>query len=102
MRYTYCVIAGEDVVLGFRTAGIMGQAVSNRQEALAALDDARRKNIGVIIVTEEVSDMVSGEVEEIRFGESLPLIVEIPGMNGPLPGRKSLPDMIREALGIRV
>jgi hypothetical protein len=41
-------------------------------------------------------------VDEIRFGEALPLIVEVPGLNGPLPGRRSLPDIIREALGIRV
>ena len=102
MRYTYYVIADEDIVLGFRTAGIMGQAVSNREEALEALKLAQRKSVGVVIITEEVSDWISAEVEQIRFGEALPLIVEIPGMNGPLPGRKSLPDMIREALGIRV
>jgi V/A-type H+-transporting ATPase subunit F len=102
MRYTYYVIADEDVVLGFRTAGIMGRAVANREEALEALRLAQEKHVGVVILTEEVCDMVSAEVEEIRFGEALPLIVEIPGPRGALPGRKSLPDMIREALGIRV
>ena len=102
MRYTYYVIGDEDVVLGFRTAGITGRAVTNRQEALVALKLAQEKDVGVVILTEEVSEMVRAEVEEIRFGEALPLIVEVPGMNGPLPGRKSLTDMIREALGIRV
>jgi len=31
-----------------------------------------------------------------------PLIVEIPGLHGHLPGRKTLTDSIREAIGIRV
>jgi len=102
MRYTYYVIGDEDAVLGFRTAGIPGVVVKDRQEALEALKVAQEKKAGVVIITEEAADRVRAEVDEIRFGEALPLIVEIPGMNGPLPGRRSLPDVIREALGIRV
>jgi V/A-type H+-transporting ATPase subunit F len=31
-----------------------------------------------------------------------PLLVEIPGMLGKLPGKKTLVDAIREAIGIQV
>ena len=41
-------------------------------------------------------------VDAIRMGQGLPLIVEIPGPEGPMPGRKTLRQFVQEAVGIRV
>jgi len=102
MKYGYLVIADEDTVQGFRSVGIPGEAASSADDVLRTLAKARVSNVGIIVMTEEVADMARREVDELRFDEELPMIVEIPGPEGPLEGRRSLTDIIREAIGIKV
>lgn len=102
MNYRYFVIADEDTLLGFRCAGLSGRAVSTSQEAVEALREACEKNAGIVIITEEVAAMMEPEVNALRFSEELPMVVEIPGAQGPLPGRRSLSEVIREAIGVKV
>ena len=102
MRRNYLVIADADTVLGFMCAGVHGVAVDNSQAALDALRQAQKDGIGVVIMTEEIADMVRAAVDEIRFDEALPLVVEVAGPRGPIPGRRSRADMIRQAIGVKV
>ncbi|MCQ2241273.1 V-type ATP synthase subunit F [Treponema sp.] len=109
----YFVIGERELVLGFNLVGVQGQPVSNRQEALdsfnlhtgqvrdmrASVESERPK---VLIVTEDVADMLSAEIQAWQMTGKSPLIVEIPGLNGHIPGRKTLTDSIREAVGINV
>ena len=98
----YC-IADEDTVRGFRLAGIAGQAVSNPTEASAAVSKlVSQSDWGVIILTHRVAAGIRQRVEAIRLERERPLIVEIPGPEGPLPGRKRLRQFVHEAVGIRV
>jgi V/A-type H+-transporting ATPase subunit F len=98
----YC-IADEDTVRGFRLAGIVGQVATTAQQAAIAIDAAvARGDCGVIILTENVAAGIRNQVDAIRLARSRPLIVEIPGPEGPLPGRKSLRQFVQEAVGIRV
>jgi V/A-type H+-transporting ATPase subunit F len=101
-KHAYLVIADEDTVLGFRCSGITGIAVNSRADALAGLKSARDSKAGVVILTQEVAAMMPAEVEALRFGGGLPMVVEIPGPRGPLAGRKSLSDIIRQAIGVKV
>ena len=96
-------IADEDTVRGFRLAGMAGQVVNTAEQAAAAVEAATaRADCGIIIVTEKVAASIRQRVETIRLERDRPLIVEIPGPEGPLPGRKSLRQFVREAVGIRV
>lgn len=108
----YFVIAEREIVLAFGLVGVQGAAAVNRAEALDAFNrvtgkggaagapvEARPK---VLILTEEVSMLLENEVLEWQKGAQYPLIVEIPGINGHLSGRKTLTDAIREAVGIQV
>lgn len=98
----YC-IADEDTVRGFRLAGVSGQAVVSALEAAAAVEAALAQgDCGVLILTEPVAGLVQTLVEQIRFERERPLIVEIPGPEGALPGRKSLREIVQEAVGIRL
>ena len=102
MKYDYFVIADQDTVLGFGCAGVPGAVVKDRDEALDALQTARSRNVGVVILTEEIADLLREEVDEIRFSKALPLVVEVRGPQGAWPGRRALADIIREAVGVRV
>ena len=112
----YFVIGERELVLGFKLAGVQGAYVSNRNEALEAFCKVTGKTTGsqqiatmaaqdrpkILILTEDVSDMLSDEVTEWQMKGSSPVIVEIPGLNGHIKGRKTLTDSIREAIGIQV
>jgi V/A-type H+-transporting ATPase subunit F len=108
----YFVIAEREIVLAFGLVGVQGAAAVNRAEALDAFNRVTGKggaaNVPVeerpkvLILTEEVSMLLEDEVIEWQKGARYPLIVEIPGINGHLSGRKTLTDAIREAVGIQV
>ena len=98
----YC-IADEDTVRGFRLAGIVTQVAATAEQAQAAIDEATAQpDCGVIIITEKVAAWIRPQVEMIRLTRDRPLIVEIPGPEGPLPGRKSLREFVQEAVGVSV
>jgi vacuolar-type H+-ATPase subunit F/Vma7 len=99
----YFVIADEDTVLGFRYAGVEGHAVRTPEEARAALVECvASRTSGIVILTDEIAATIQGEVNKLRFEAEVPLIVQVPGPDGPLPGRADLLTMIREAMGIKV
>jgi len=96
----YC-IADENTVRGFRLAGVSGQVVNTASEAAMALATATaRRDCAIIILTETVAESIRAQVEGMRFESPQPLIVEIPGPAGPLPGRKGLRQLAQEAVGI--
>ncbi len=99
----FYVVADEDTVVGFRYAGVPGVIVRTAAQAGAKLDrltKAQRKII--IITTEQIANNVREQISAIRAGEAFPLIVEIPGPQGPSAESPSLLKMIREAIGIKV
>jgi len=99
----YHVIGDEDTVLGFRYAGIGGDLVGTADEARQALERVgRQPDVGILIITDVVADLIRDEVNAIRFGGKLPLVVEVPGPTGPSAERQDLLALIREAVGIRV
>lgn len=107
----YFVIGERELVLGFRLAGVKGQSVSNRTEAAEAFQRltgqgsyvvSATERPTILILTEDVSDMLQDEVQSWQMSGKTPLIVEIPGLQGRIKGRKSLTDSIREAVGIQV
>ncbi len=99
----YFVIADEDTVLGFRYAGVEGRAVQTPEEAREALaEQVRAGRVGVVIMTEEIAEAIRPEVNALRFESSIPIVVEIPGPDGPAASRRELEAVIREALGVRV
>jgi V/A-type H+-transporting ATPase subunit F len=98
----YC-IADENTVRGFRLAGITGQVACTPQQAASALAAAvNRADCGVIILTERIAAGIREQVDALRLTRTRPQIVQIPGPEGPLAGRKSLREFVQEAVGIRV
>ncbi len=96
-------IADENTVRGFRLAGVSGQVVNTAPEAATALEmAAAQRDCAIVILTEAVAESIRAQVERMRFESPQPLIVEIPGPAGPLPGRKTLWQLAQEAVGIHI
>lgn len=99
----YFVIGDDDTVLGFRYAGLQGRAVATATDVRKAISEAiADQQTGAIIITERAAELARDEVDSLRAGSASPVVVEIPDRHGPLPGRKTLADLIREAVGIRI
>ena len=96
------VIGDEDTVAGFRMAGVEGTVVKDRQEAADALHQAEQRQEAVLILPQRIAGWVREDIDRIRFGAEQPLIVEVPGREGPTGEAPSLFRLIREAVGIRI
>ncbi len=96
-------LADEDTVRGFRLAGVPGTVVNSAAEAAAAMTAAvARPDCGILIVTQAIADGIRPLVEQIRFEREQPLMVEIAGPQGASPGRKSLRQLVQEAVGLHL
>lgn len=109
----YFVIGEREIVLAFSLVGASCAVAVNRDEALDAFNRVTGKGgtayapvseerPKVLILTEEIAMLLENEVLEWQQKGGYPLIVEIPGINGHLAGRRTLTDSIREAIGIHV
>ena len=97
----YCV-GDEDTVRGFRLAGVEGRTAATAEEAGEAVSEAAAKaDCGVLILSQRLASLIRPRVDELRARDR-PLIVEIPGPDGPLPGRKSLREFVQEAVGVGI
>lgn len=100
------------MVLAFKLTGVDGTVAETRAEVLDAFNRVTGKggiaNVPsgeiprVLILTEEAASQIEAEEIEWQKSGKFPLIVEIPGLNGHLEGKKSLSDAIREAIGVEV
>lgn len=105
----FYIIGERELVLAFRLTGIEGAVAETRTEVLEAFNRVTSRGgtssvevPRVLILTEHAASQI--EDEEIAWQKTgnFPLIVEIPGLNGRLEGKKSLSDSIREAMGVQV
>lgn len=99
----FLCIADEETVRGFRLAGVAGQAVNTPAQTAAAVAEAlSHSDCGILILTEPVAAGARQQLDTIRLERDWPLIVEIPGPQGPVPGHKTLRQLVQEAVGIRL
>ena len=96
-------IGDEDTVVGFWLAGVPGRVASDTAGTSAALEEAiSRPDCGIIIITERLADNIRSRIDAIRMERDRPLILEIPGPEGPVAGRKGLREFVQEAVGMRI
>ncbi len=99
----YYVIGDEDAVLGFGMVGVRGRAVRSPAEASEAFREALAdREIGIILITERIAELMREQVDRYIFSENFPLIVEIPDWEGKLGSRPPIREMVNAAIGIKL
>ena len=99
----YSIIGDEDVVLSFGMVGVSGKVAVSPEEAENAFQEILEdKEVGIIIVTESVADMMRATVNKYLLTVSFPLIVEIPDRKGTKPGRPGIKELVNAAIGIKL
>lgn len=97
------VIGHPDAVLGFSIAGVGGRVASTAEEVNQALDEAQAaRDVGVVLVTQDVAELIPARMEQLKLRSTVPLIVEIPAGGGAPEGQASLGEIVLRAIGIRL
>jgi V/A-type H+-transporting ATPase subunit F len=97
------VIGDKSVVLGFRLVGIRGETVSDKSEALDTLKKAMSmEDIGIILVTDDMSSQIQNVIDEIRSKGTAPMIVEIPKRLEAVGEPTSTQKLMQEIMRVRV
>ena len=107
-----------ELVTAFRFVGIDGVPVRGADDSMdvfrritgnsgdaagiAGSETAGAEFCRVLIMTEETADWLGDSLTTWQLSNRYPLVVEVPGLMGRLPGRKTLVDSIREAIGVSV
>ncbi len=99
----YFVIGDEDAVLGFGMVGVQGRSARSPEEAQAAFQEALADSeVGIVIITERIAELIRQLVDDYVFTEEFPLIVEVPDRQGRIVGKASLREMVNRAIGIKL
>jgi len=97
------IIGDADTVLGYRFAGLSGDVVETVEEARVAFKAAIANNRkGVLLITEAVEDMLADDVTAHRLSSKPPYLAVMQDIWGPRGKRRSLQELIYEAVGIRI
>lgn len=95
-------IADKESSLGFRFSGMETREVTTKPETQEALKAALSTNgIGIIVITEKAASLIRPEIDDIAFGQDLPLILEVPSRDSA-KSRKSIADSLKHMIGISV
>lgn len=97
------VIGHPEAVLGFSLAGVGGRVATTAAEVNQALDAAQAsKDVGIILVTQDVAELIPARMEHLKLRSTVPLIVEIPSKGGVPEGQASLGEIVLRAIGIKL
>jgi len=100
---SFHIIGDQDTVLGFRFAGVPGTVVATPEEASQALRQAvSAGRCQILVLTERVERMVRTEATAHRLEATPPYLVVIEDMAGPDVDRRTLQQLIGEAVGVRM
>jgi V/A-type H+/Na+-transporting ATPase subunit F len=92
-----------DTITGLRLAGIKGVLVREKAEVIQALEKATaEENMGIIIMTELLAEMVQEEVKIIRLDASKPIITVIPDRHGERRRPDYITNYIKESIGLKI
>lgn len=102
MRY-FAIANDFDTLSGLRLAGIEGDIAGNRREMEALLEKVTKdERIAVLLVTKDCVAFCPDTIAGMKLSARRPLVVEIPGAEGPAGGMTALTDLIRDAIGVKI
>lgn len=100
----FLVSDNHDSLVLLNLAGIRGTIAREPAEVRLAVDDIlkNRRDVGVLVVTERIAEMVPDLVKGLRERGEPPLLVEIPDRHGSRRGADFLTGYIRSAIGVNI
>jgi len=92
----------KDTIVGLRLSGISGVLAETKEEMILNFDKAvKDKNIGIVIITENIFEIMKDKVVETKRNGDIPLIVTIPNREG-LRDKNFIMKYVKESIGIKI
>ncbi len=92
-----------DTLTGMRLAGVDGVLAHTHSEVVAALKKLEGDgDIGIVLVTEKLSEAYPELFFDIKMSPQTPLLVNIPDRHGTSLSSSSIARYIKESVGIRI
>lgn len=100
---SFLISDNRDTFIGMRLAGVSGVIVHSKEEASDMIKQCISDNdIGVLILTEKIVDMLKDEVVKLKLKIKKPLIIEIPDRHGTTRGYDTISTYIKESVGVKI
>ena len=96
-------ICDKDTAVGLRLAGVQELFIANRNPVKILDEVAERTDIGVVFITEKISEEITKYLKDFRLQYDTPIIVEIPDKKGRLGDHIDfVSHLIKKAVGIDI
>ena len=100
---SYLISDNTDTLVGMRLAGITGVVLHEKNEVLEEFKKCLSdKNIGILILTEKIFDLIPDDDMQAKLKRKIPLIVEIPDRHGLRRDEDFITKYINESIGISI
>lgn len=75
----FCISDDQDISVGLRLSGIDGTTLNDKNEIENKIEEiCNRRDIGILVITQNIYQIAKEKIEVIQENKSLPLIVKIP------------------------
>lgn len=75
----FCISDDQDIEVGLKLSGIEGVTLKDKQEIENKIEEiTNRKDIGILVITQNIYKKVKDKIEDVQKNKILPLIVKIP------------------------
>ncbi|SFL28880.1 V-type ATP synthase subunit F [Halanaerobium salsuginis] len=100
----YCISDNIDTNVGLRLVGINGKVIHSREEVIAEINRVKDDpEIGILLITRKLAELVPELVDELKLSAGLPLILEIPDRHvDPDQDQEYITNYVQESIGIKL
>ena len=99
----YLISDNIDTLTGMRLAGIEGVVVHEAEETKNVIEKAASdRNVGILLITEQLSNLCKETVDRIKMEQKMPLVVIIPDRHGTGRDKDSITRYINESIGLKL
>ena len=99
----YLISDNTDTLIGLRLAGITGEIVHSRDEAINVIEEfIADSDCGIILITSKLKSLCNDYISEYMLKFSQPLFLEIPDRHSAQRPENSIKLFIEESIGLKL